>query len=128
MSPFDFIETINSSKEDLLSEDPLLEKDYAPFVINRQMSYFYDTVLFANEMNRYHDLPKKMQYHFYLNGIRKGKRFAKWSKPPVKTNDLTLIMEVFGYNQKKAETTLSILTAENLQEIRAMYASGGRAK
>lgn len=126
MSPFDFIETINSTKKDLLAEDPLLEDDYVPYVINRQMSYFYDTVLFSNEMNRCHDVPKKWQYHFYLHGVRKSRRFAKWSKPPVKTSDIDLVMQEFGYNRKKAETALTILTEDQLKQIRQMYETGGR--
>jgi hypothetical protein len=126
MSPFDFINTINSTKTDLLTEDPLLEKDYVPYVINRQMSYFYDTVLFSNEMNRCHGVPNKWQYDFYLHGIRKGKRFAKWSKPPVKTSDLELVMMAYNYSKTKAETALNILSEEQLKQIRKMYETGGR--
>jgi len=126
MSPFEFIETINVSKKDVLAENPLLEKDYVPYVINRQMSYFYDTVMYANEMNRCHDVPKKWQYHFYLRGVRKNKRFAKWSKPSSRTDDLELIMTSYQYSREKAEVVLKILTSDQIKEIRKMYETGGR--
>ena len=82
MSPFDFLNAINDNKQDLMI-DPDNEKKYVPFVVNRTLSYFPDTVHLANAMNQYHHLDNKLQFHFFLNIIRKRKRFSKWIKPPV---------------------------------------------
>lgn len=125
-TPFDFIETINNSKKDLLKDDPLLEKDYVAYVVNRQLSYFPDTIMFANEMNRCHGVPSKWQYHFYLHGLRKGKRFSKWSKPAPKTDDINLIIRAYNYSREKAEVVLSILSEDQLKDIRKQYDTGGR--
>ncbi len=83
MKPFDYVNSINFTKKNLMkntANDELAEKDYVPFLTNKSLSYFTDTLLYANEMNRYHFLDKRLQYEFYLNSIRKKKRFAKWAK------------------------------------------------
>ena len=90
MKPFDYVNSINFTKKNLMkntANDELAEKDYVPFLTNKSLSYFTDTLLYANEMNRYHFLDKRLQYEFYLNSIRKKKRFAKWAK----AEDLSLI-------------------------------------
>lgn len=126
MSFFDFLNSINDSKQDLLKEDPLSEKDYIPFMVNRGLSYFGDTVLYANEMNMKSDVPKKWQYHFYLHGIKKKKRFSKWHKKDPSSDDLKLVMNEYGYSAKKALEALSILTEDQLKTIRDKYYTGGR--
>lgn len=126
MSFFDFLNSINDSKKDLLKEDPLSEKDYIPFMVNRGLSYFGDTVLYANEMNMKSNVPKKWQYHFYLYGIKKKKRFSKWHKKDPSSDDLKLIMNEYGYSAKKAMEALSILTEDQLKTIRDKYYTGGR--
>ena len=62
MNPFDFVNSVNYTKVDIMNDD--VEKSYLPFIINRQLSYFPDTVAVANEMNRYHQLDNKLQFHF----------------------------------------------------------------
>jgi hypothetical protein len=74
----DWLNSINQTKQNLIDEDPSLEKEYAPYIINRCLSGQVDTVLFANEMNLNHHLDKDMQYSFYLNSIRKRRRFSPW--------------------------------------------------
>ena len=93
MSPFDFLNAINLTKKDLFAEDPLSEKDYAPFIVNRGLSYFPDTVLYANEMNRNAHIAKDWQFSFFLNTITKKKRFSKWHKKDADTENLRLVME-----------------------------------
>ena len=67
LSPFDFLNAINTTKEDLLEKDPQNIKDYNPFMVNKGLSYFADTVMQANEMNRLYDAPKKWQFQYLLN-------------------------------------------------------------
>ena len=77
----DYLNSINFTKKDLMkSEDKDWVKKYPAFIVNKCLSYHYDTLIAANEMNGYHFLPNNMQYHFLLNIVRKKKRFAKWMK------------------------------------------------
>ena len=126
MNFFDFLNSINDSKEDLLKKDPLSEKDYNSFMVNRGLSYFGDTILYANEMNSRTDIPKKWQYEFYLYGIKKKRRFSKWHKKDVNGEDLKLVMEEYQYSTKRALEVLSLLTEEQLQTIREKHDTGGR--
>jgi len=79
MSPFDYINAINFTKQNLF-EDPQAHKDYNAWIVNKGLSYFPDTLLYANEMNRHYGIPKNWQFSFLLNSITKKKRFSKWSK------------------------------------------------
>lgn len=126
MNFFDFLNSINDSKEDLLKKDPLSEKDYNSFMVNRGLSYFGDTILYANEMNSRTDIPKKWQYEFYLYGIKKKRRFSKWHKKDVNGEDLKLVMQEYQYSTKRALEVLSLLTEQQLQVIREKYNTGGR--
>ena len=79
-NPFDYVNSINVTKKDIMPDD-ITEKAYPAFMVNRALSYFNDTVLYANEMNVNHHIDNKLQYHFLINIIRKKKRFSKWLKP-----------------------------------------------
>ena len=125
MSPFDFLKTINSSKQDLMLEDPDNEKLYNSFIVNRSLSYFPDTVFMANEMNRFHHLDNKLQYHFFINIIRKRNRFSKWSKAD-NINNIQAVKEYFGYSDSKAKQALSILTEDQIAAIQNKVFKGGR--
>ncbi|NBW15652.1 MAG: DNA polymerase [Caulobacteraceae bacterium] len=125
MSPFDFVNAINSSsKKDLIAEDPELEKLYVPFMVNRALSYFSDTVMYANEVNRYSQIDYKLQNSYLLNIVRPAKRFAKWVKKQ-DNNDIDVVMEYFGYSHEKAIQALSILSSEQLTTIKNKLAKGG---
>ena len=126
MNFFDFLNSINETKKDLLLEDPLNEKEYVSFMINRGLSQFPDTIMYANEMNRYANIPKKWQYTFYLNAIPKKKRFSKWHKNDAVLDDIKLIKKVYGYSTTRAVEALEILTPEQLQILRDSYFAGGR--
>jgi hypothetical protein len=122
LGPFDFLQTINVSKTDVYEGN---EKGYTPFVVNRTLSYFNDTVLLANEMNRYHHLDGKLQYHFLLNIVRKRKRFSKWVKPQVE-NDIEAVKEYYGYSNDKARQILPLLSPDQITTIRNKVNKGGR--
>jgi hypothetical protein len=124
MNPFDFVNSINQTKEDLM-QDPDNEKKYNSFIINRSLSYFPDTVALANEMNRYHQLDNKMQFDFLRSTVRKRKRFSKWNKPE-KQYEVELVKQYYGYNSQKAESIVDLLSREQIQELERVLSKGGR--
>jgi hypothetical protein len=124
MNPFDYVTAITYTKKDLI-EDDLTEKSYNPFMTNRSLSYFNDTVQVANAMNRNYHLDKKLQFDFLLNIVRKRKRFSKWEKPEV-IGDMEVVKEYYGYSNEKAKSVLSILTVDQLDIIRKRINKGGK--
>ena len=125
----DYLNAINFSKEKLMdSEDLLWEKKYPAYIVNRCMSMFWDTLPAANEMNGYHFLDKKLQFHFYINSIRKRKRFGgKWLSQ-AKLKNLEYVKEYYGYSNEKAKQALNILTEQQIEIIRETLNKGGRKK
>ncbi len=126
MTPFDFIKSINQSKADLMTgteNDTIAESSYIPFVVNKSLSYFPDTILHANEMNMSR-ADNKLQYHYLLNNIRPAKRFAKWVKREDDGN-IEVVKQFYGYSTEKAVQALSILTDDNLHYIKRKLQSGG---
>ena len=126
MGPFDFIKAINESK-DIMKNDPLAEKDYIPFLVNRGLSFFQDTILQVNEMNRNHFLDNKLQFDFLINNIRSRKRWSKWLKPD-KIDNLEIVKIYFGFGNEKAKDALEVLTDENIEEIKSKLSEGGMEK
>lgn len=124
MSPFEFLNSINYTKEDVIVDD-MTEKSYNGFMINRSLSYFPDTVQFANVMNQYHHLDNKLQYHFLINIIRKRKRFSKWYKPETES-DIEVIKKYYSYSNEKARQVLSLLSPDQINIIRQKVDQGGR--
>jgi hypothetical protein len=124
MNPFDYVNAINHSKEDLMIDD-LKEKAYNSFLVNRSLSYFPDTVAAANIVNQYHHLDKKLQFHFLLNIVRKRKRFSKWQKQTV-FDDVEAVKEYYGYSNEKARSALSLLSPDEIEEIKKRIYKGGR--
>ena len=120
----DWLNSINFNKENLLKENPDNLKDYPPFVINRCLSGHIDCILFANEMNLHHNLDKDMQYSFYLNSLRKKKRFSPWIRKD-KVTDLECVKEYYGYSNEKASQALKILTKEQINFIKKRLDIGG---
>ena len=116
----DWLNSINFTKQDL-SEDI---KEYTPYIINRCLSGHIDCVLFANEMNRYNFLDKDMQYSFYLNSLRKKKRFSPWIRKD-KVKDLECVKQYYGYSNEKASQALKILNKEQLNFIKQRLEIGG---
>ena len=121
----DWLNSINQSKENLIDEDPSLEKEYPSYIVNRCFSGHLDAVMFANEMNQHHVLPKKLQYDFYLNSLRKKKRFSPWLRQD-KIKDLDYVKRYYGYSNEKAKQALKILTEEQLNVIKAKFDTGGK--
>jgi len=120
----DFLTAINLSKKNLMEDDPLAEKEYPPFVINRTLSYFQDTVLYANEMNLRSQLDNRLQNDYFLNSVRKKKRFSRWLKPD-KDEDIDAIKEYYSCSNVKAHEIINVLTGEQLSLIHKKLERGG---
>ena len=125
----DYLNAINFDKKSLLdSDDETWTKKYPPFIVNKCLSMFYDCIAAANEMNGYHFLDKKLQFHFYINSIRKRKRFGgKWLSQ-AKLKNLEYVKEYYGYSNEKAKQALNILTEQQIEEIKETLNKGGRTK
>lgn len=124
---FDFVNSINYTKEYLLDEK-YAEKDYKPFLVNRLLSKFPDTIHYANMMNKYHTIDSKLQYDFLLNTISKKKRYGeKSSKADAELEQsLSLVSEYYNISKTKAQEYLSILTDQQLEVLREKMSKGGR--
>jgi hypothetical protein len=108
-----------------MDQDEDAVKKYPPFIINKCLSGFTDSVLFANEMNKYHFLDKKMQYDFYINSLKPRKRFTPWVRKET-LEHLELVKQYYGYNHNKAVAALRILTNSELDEIKKLLDTGGQ--
>lgn len=125
MNVFEFVKAINNTKVDLF-EDPQSEKEYIPFIVNKSLSYFPDTVLFANEINKFSNIPKRLQFDFYRYAIPKRNRYSKWVKKESVTEDLKLIMEYYNYSAETANSAIKLLSKEEIQQIKDKLFKGGK--
>ena len=119
----DWLNSINQNKKNLYEEDP--DVKYPAYIVNRCMSGHLDTVLFANEMNKYSNLDKDMQYSFFLYTLRKRKRFSPWLKKE-QIDDLDLVKKHYGYSNEKAKVAVTLLTKTQLETIRNKHDMGGK--
>ena len=124
MNPFEYCNAINYTKKDIMIDD-IAEKAYSPYMVNRQLSYFNDTVLAANEMNLKHHIDNRLQFDFFINIVRKRKRFSKWFKPE-QISDLDVVKKYYGYSNEKARQVLTLLSTEQINELKNKVARGGR--
>ena len=120
----DWLYSINQSKKNMMDVDPTLESSYPSWIINKCLSSFTDTVLFANEMNMNYHISKRMQYDFYINSLRPRKRFSPWSKKE-SVDYLEDIKEYYGYSYTKALEVIRILPKSDLEKIRKLLHKGG---
>ena len=122
----DYLNSINYTKEQLLdSEDEQWEKKYPPFIINKCVAPFPDTILLVNELNQLHHVDKKLQFDFLLNSLRSRKRYTPWMKAK-KLKNLEYVKEFYGYNNEKAKIALDILTDEQISAIKQKMIKGGK--
>ena len=124
MNPFEYLNAINVTKKDIMIDD-VAERQYNGFMVNRGLSYFNDTVLMANEMNIHHQIDNRLQFDFYINIIRKRKRFSKWTKPDA-LGDVEVVKEYYGYSNEKARQALTLLTSEQINDLKKKVYKGGR--
>ena len=122
----DYLNAINHTKEKLLdSEDEMWEKKYAPFIVNKCIAPFPDTIMLVNEINQRHHLDKKLQFDFLLNSLRTRKRYTPWAKAN-KSKNLDIIKEYYGYSNEKAKSALDILNDEQIETIKDSLNKGGK--
>jgi hypothetical protein len=121
----DYLPAINHTKKNLMnSDDPMWEKKYPAFMVNKVLSGFQDTIILTNEMNRNHFLDRDMQFQFLLNSIRQKKRFTPFLRAS-KIKDIECVKEYYGYSNEKAKSALDILTNEQLKLIKERLYKGG---
>jgi len=120
----DWLNSINFTKENLIAEDPDAINKYPPYIINRCLSGHLDCIMFANEMNIHNHLDKDLQYSFYLNTLRKKKRFSPWLRKD-KVTDLEIVKQYYGYSNEKASNALKILTPDQINFIKQRLDIGG---
>ena len=122
----DYLNAINHEKTNLLdTDDEMWEKKYPPFIVNKCLAPFPDTIFLVNEMNKHHHLDKKLQFDFLLNSLRTRKRFTPWLKAS-KQKNLEYVKEYYGYNNEKAKSALKILNDEQIKTIKDSLNKGGR--
>ena len=126
MNPFDYIASITHKKTDLMTDEDG-EKGYSSFMTNRGLSYFHDTVLLANEMNRASHIDNKLQYDFLRHAVRSKKRFSKWAKK-TKSDKIDTIKEYYGYSDSKATSIADLVTDDMITEMKQTLSQGGPKK
>lgn len=120
-NPFEIVNNILQAKEP--TEDLL---DFVPFVTNRALSYHYDCVMQANEMNLRSGIDSNMHYSFLFHSIRKYKRpFRKWQKKEKEDENIAEIKEYYGVSTIRAHELLPLLSEENLKFIKEKLQKGG---
>jgi len=118
-----WLNSINHEKQNIMTEEN--KKEYPPYIVNRCLSGFIDTVMMANEMNINHQLSPELQYQFLLNIVRPKRRFSPWLKKE-KLNDLEVVKSYYGYSNEKARAALSILSDDQLNSIKLKLHRGGK--
>ena len=122
----DYLNAVNSTKERLMdTEDETWEKKYPPFIVNKCVAPFQDTIMLVNEINQFHHLDEKLQFDFLINSLRPRKRYTPWVKA-MKLENLEYVKEFYGYNNEKAKVALDILDDEQISAIKQKMRKGGR--
>ena len=130
MNVFDYVNSINDNKKNLMrgsENDELSEKSYNSFIVNKSLSYFIDTILYANEINQYSQLDNLLQYEYLLNSIPKKKRFSKWAKKE-SNEDIDTITEYYQCNHARAIQILKIINKNELALLKQKLQKGGVSK
>ena len=120
----DYLYSINQSKKNIVKDDIEAEKKYPPFIINKCLSSFTDTILYANEMNKNPHLDKRLQYDFFINSLKPRKRFTPWLRKET-LEEIELVKQYYGYSHNKALEAVRLLTKEDLNYIRKILNKGG---
>ena len=128
MNPFDYIKSINDKTENLIDRDPDCEKSYIPFIVNRAMSQFSDTVLAANTMNALHHIDKKLQYDYLWNTVKKRKRFSKWCKPEWNKEEEEMVSSYYTVSRSRAREYLGMMTETDKEHLQLKTNIGGVKK
>ena len=123
----EIIPDINHGHTNLIRTGDMDEGEYGGkcFIINRALSMNVDTIFYVNEMNANWLLDPLLQYDYYINSLRKKKRWSKWAKAIAPSSDLELIKEYYNYNEQKAREVLDLLSESEIQKLRLKLSKGG---
>ena len=122
----DYLNTINYQKTNIMdTDDEMWEKRYAPFIVNKCVAPFPDTIHLVNEMNIHHHLDSKLQFDFLLNSLRSRDRFTPWLKAK-KIKNIEYVKEYYGYSNEKAKVALDVLNDEQIKTIKNSLSKGGK--
>ena len=122
----EYLNAINQTKEPLMNtEDEQWEKKYPPFIVNKCVAPFPDTIMLLNEINKLHHLDNKLQFDFLINSLRPRKRYTPWLKAK-KLKNLEYVKEFYGFNNEKANAALYILNDEQISYIKRKLDKGGK--
>ena len=124
MEPFKFLNSINQTKEPLMDLDPSCEREYIPFLTNRGLSYFMDTIVLANKMNQAHWLDKKLQFEYLRCSVRPRKRFSKWHKSQ-EDDRINALKALYGYSDIKARQVVDLIKEDDWTVIFEQISTGG---
>jgi len=124
VNPFDYVNAILYTKKDVMQENGN-ERDYSPFLTNRSLSYHRDSIFAAQQLNLIPGIDNRLQFRYLINTIRPMKRDKKqWAKKK-ENNDIDAIIEYFGYDHKQALVAISILSKDQLKQIKRKLEKGG---
>jgi hypothetical protein len=124
----EWLDNLWTSKTDLIKEDPNNLGDYTPYLINRAMSYFPETIQIAQHMNTLSLLPPEVHYRLWHSLLPKGnKRYARWGKKLIPDN-LKLVQDYFGCNNIRAREYLDMLSEDDIHSIQQEMELGGTTK
>ena len=119
-----WLNSVTFTKQNLMEEEGMEIRTYVPYLMNRILSGHLDCIMYVNEMNKYSFLDKDMQYNFYLNTLRKKKRFSPWLRKD-KVTDLQCVKQYYGYSNEKASQALKILSKQQIDYIKQRLETGG---
>jgi len=120
----DYLYSINQSKKNIVKDEHEVEQKYPPFIVNKCLSSFVDSILYANEMNKNAHLDKRLQYDFFINSLKPRKRFTPWLRKET-LEELELVKQYYGYSHNKALEAVRLLTKEDINYIRKILNKGG---
>lgn len=123
MNIFDIVNNISNSRSRLEFTDEI-DKLYSQYLINLAFSYYSDTVLIADELNKHKTLTNQQHYEIMFNIISKRKRFSKWVKHK-KHNDVNLISEYYNISNRKALEIIRFFSDSDLNGIKLKLDKGG---
>ena len=118
---------INYGHKNLIRTGDMDEAEFGrnSFIINRALSMNVDTILYSNEMNIHYQLAPLLQYDYFINSLRKKKRWSKWAKATGPSANLELIKEYYNYNEQRAREVLDLLSESEIQKLRLKLSKGG---
>lgn len=127
LTPFDFINSISHTKDELIRKDGEVEdreKQYVAFVINKGLSHFQDSILHVNEMNMRPGLRPDAQYRYLKAALRSKKRYAKWTQAD-KNEIADVLQQVFDCNRKTSKMYARLFDAHDLENLNTLVQKGG---